>query len=255
MKKSIRFLWLLSAILGFAVMSGGMLGAGDDVNDAPSADAGEDYIVGLEHKAVLDGSGSLNAGSYKWTQTEGPKVALSDSKIAAPYFRPQMEGVYKFTLTVRNRSGSDSDEVAVTVQNQYPPYYNSIDLSRYAVNPLLLNEYDLSKAREIMDKVYFQVLPNLEDASDSSTLRSEIERYISALNDFSGVKNVTVNHDGYYGMVEFETGVKIPLFFNTYWYDVALREKNRRILTLTAILGAVAVSCFGVWRYVRYRHG
>ncbi len=61
-------------------------------NIQPSADAGTDQTAPQGNKVYLDGSGSLDADGkreelkYKWRQTSGPRVVLSDSTAVKPFF-------------------------------------------------------------------------------------------------------------------------------------------------------------------------
>jgi K319L-like, PKD domain len=61
-------------------------------NIQPSADAGADQTAHQGDKVYLDGSGSLDADGereelkYKWVQTSGPRVVLSDPAACKPFF-------------------------------------------------------------------------------------------------------------------------------------------------------------------------
>jgi len=83
----------------------------------PLANAGEDLVVNKYTLVTLDGSGSVNVDTYKWEQTFGPAVALSNDTSTAPTFTPISSANYTFMLTVENENGTHSDEVDVTVQD------------------------------------------------------------------------------------------------------------------------------------------
>lgn len=94
------------------------------VNGLPLADAGSDSEVETGVLVQLDGSASrdpdaADALTYRWTQTDGPSVALSDASIAAPTFTPTAAGTYVFELIVNDgRADSQPDQTAVAV---FPP--------------------------------------------------------------------------------------------------------------------------------------
>ncbi len=71
----------------------------------------------------LDGTGSYDPEnenlSYRWTQIEGPEVALSDPAAARPHFRTHRPGVYRFSLVVSD-GAETSDPAVVTVRVERP---------------------------------------------------------------------------------------------------------------------------------------
>ncbi|MDM8526399.1 hypothetical protein QUF80_23730 [Desulfococcaceae bacterium HSG8] len=95
----------------------------------PLADAGPDQPADPEQPiygddvVTLDGSGSHDPDeimSYRWTQTEGPSVTLSDSTaVTTTFIAPSTEGedvIFKFHLTVKDPGGFyNSDEVSIAV--------------------------------------------------------------------------------------------------------------------------------------------
>lgn len=81
------------------------------------ANAGENQVVNKYTLVALNGSGSVNADTYKWKQTLGPTVALSNDTSMAPTFTPISSANYTFLLTVTNDTGTHSDEVEVTAQD------------------------------------------------------------------------------------------------------------------------------------------
>jgi len=89
---------------------------------APVADAGADQAVAGESTVTLDGSASTGTAlSYRWRQTGGPGVQLSDAESAvitftAPEYDADQVNVCVFELTVfdaSNRSASDRVEVTL----------------------------------------------------------------------------------------------------------------------------------------------
>ena len=96
----------------------------ENVNEAPSADAGEDQSVAMGAAVTLSGSGSdPDAGdtlSYSWSQTSGSTVTLSGGDTATASFTAPSgltaDAVLVFTLTVTDAGGlAATDTVTVTV--------------------------------------------------------------------------------------------------------------------------------------------
>jgi serine protease len=93
----------------------------------PNADAGFDVSINASDTGTLDGSGSSDVdgliSSYRWTQTSGSVVTLSDSATVDPTFTaPAFSGLLVFELLVTDDLGFiDVDEVRVTVNGPAPP--------------------------------------------------------------------------------------------------------------------------------------
>lgn len=92
----------------------------------PVSNAGHDQTAGSGDTVHLDGSGSRDDSgggavtSYKWTQTSGPEVTLSDSTAEKPTFIASLSGSQQdivFELVVTNPRGleSEPDNVTITV--------------------------------------------------------------------------------------------------------------------------------------------
>jgi hypothetical protein len=87
------------------------------VADPITADAGPDQPVQQGQQVTLDGSASINADSFAWTQTSGPSVTLTDAdKAVATFTAPADEATLGFELTVSGPAGSSTDDVLVDVQ-------------------------------------------------------------------------------------------------------------------------------------------
>ena len=94
-------------------------------NQAPIANAGPDQTVSINGGVVLIGLFSSDPDghlplSYRWVQTGGPAVALSNATSVAPTFTaPSAASVLTFTLVVTDNKGLTSmpDTVVVTVKD------------------------------------------------------------------------------------------------------------------------------------------
>jgi hypothetical protein len=93
-------------------------------NIAPKADAGDDQKAQVNTQVKLDGGKSRDEDgkivSYKWEQTDGPKVDLknSDEKTASfdvPLKAADSKLSFKLTV-VDDKDGSDSDDTTVQVE-------------------------------------------------------------------------------------------------------------------------------------------
>ena len=97
-------------------------------DDAPIADAGDDFTTYEGDAAALDGGGSSDpegeALTYAWTQTGTPAATLSDASASAPTFTAPAvtaDTELTFTLTATDAGGqSAADSVTVTVKNVRP---------------------------------------------------------------------------------------------------------------------------------------
>ncbi len=97
----------------------GVVSTIDDVNVAPTADAGAD-LTGFEGASVtLQGSGldaDGDALTYTWTQVSGPTVTLNDPHAATPTFTVPAGGAgaaVVFQLTVSDGTHTATDSVSV----------------------------------------------------------------------------------------------------------------------------------------------
>jgi Mg-chelatase subunit ChlD len=97
-----------------------------NINAFPTADAGVEQMVQEGVIVTLDGSNSTDPenqiSAYRWTQTSGSAVTLSDPTAQNPFFTASIPGTLTFNLTVTDYYGaSDSDEVTITVMLDPPP--------------------------------------------------------------------------------------------------------------------------------------
>jgi len=91
-------------------------------NQPPTADAGVDQTVVVGTEVTLDGSVSSDPDgdvlTYRWHQTGGPSVTLSDASTVQPTFTPAEPGTYIFSLVVNDgKVDNAADEVTVTVES------------------------------------------------------------------------------------------------------------------------------------------
>jgi hypothetical protein len=91
------------------------------VNEPPKASAGPDQTVYAGETVVLDGSGSSDPEggtvSYRWTQTSGVPVTLSDPTAKTPSFNVPAEATtdipLEFTLTVTDAGGLQGEDTCL----------------------------------------------------------------------------------------------------------------------------------------------
>jgi uncharacterized repeat protein (TIGR01451 family) len=106
-------------------------------NHPPQANAGPDQVVEQGEMVTLTGGASSDpdghALTFRWTQTGGAGVALSDEGSPGPTFTaPHEAGVLTFTLTVSDPYGlSDVDAISVTVSEE----------ARFVYLPLVLRAW------------------------------------------------------------------------------------------------------------------
>jgi LmbE family N-acetylglucosaminyl deacetylase len=115
------------AVNGYDVMLGRQYATASEnaptPNQSPTANAGPDETVVAGVKVGLNGSKSSDPNgdllSYKWTQTAGPSVTLSDSTSPRPTFTaPASAGTLTFQLVVNDgQVNSTPNSVNITVSD------------------------------------------------------------------------------------------------------------------------------------------
>jgi hypothetical protein len=97
----------------------------NNVNKAPTADAGDDQTAQEGSPVMLRGGDSFDPDSdpltYLWVQTAGPAVSLSNATAAEPMFMAPLVGTggetLVFVLTVSDGTDLSTDEVLVVLTN------------------------------------------------------------------------------------------------------------------------------------------
>ncbi|SMG35594.1 REJ domain-containing protein [Marivirga sericea] len=126
MKATIRTIQLLICLsITFALTN---CKKDEEVNEAPSSDAGDDISIALGEAATLDGSGSTDPEnaelSYAWAIVNAP--AGSSADVDEPTntqttFTPDVDGEYEISLTViDDGENSATDNLLVTVLSNPP---------------------------------------------------------------------------------------------------------------------------------------
>jgi hypothetical protein len=87
----------------------------------PGAIAGE--------QVTLDGSGSLGATIFTWSQTAGSTVILTGANTAKVTFTPPTAESYTFNLTVQGNDGS-SDNIDITISVKPTPGPDTLTMTR-----------------------------------------------------------------------------------------------------------------------------
>jgi PKD repeat protein len=120
---------------GYSLWEFEVYGVTNGQNQPPTADAGPDQTVSQGQTVLLNGSNSTDPddgiATYRWTQTGGPTVTLSDPGASQSSFTaPEVSqgGVtLTFELTVVDRGGNQATDVCavnVTLENE-PPQANA----------------------------------------------------------------------------------------------------------------------------------
>jgi hypothetical protein len=95
-------------------------------NQAPVADAGADFVVGLGGTARLIGHGvDPNPGdalTYAWafvSRPDGSAAVLVNPNLATATFIPDLTGSYVARLTVSDGKAAGTDEVTITARTAH----------------------------------------------------------------------------------------------------------------------------------------
>ncbi|MHC4366194.1 MAG: PKD domain-containing protein [Planctomycetota bacterium] len=120
-------------------------------NLPPVANAGADQSTrSIPSMVTLDGNASADpageALTYRWSQTAGPVVELSDYDAALSTFVPSEIGIYVFELMVNDGAvDSTADEVVIVIGSDHIPAANA-GLPRYTAGDMVVldgtNSYD-----------------------------------------------------------------------------------------------------------------
>jgi hypothetical protein len=83
--------------------------------------AGEDRVIGVGQREILDGTNSKYEGGsdfeFSWVLVSGPPLAIENADSSQAAIIPLTVGEYAFQLTVMDSRGVTSmDEVIITVQ-------------------------------------------------------------------------------------------------------------------------------------------
>ena len=114
-------------------------------NNAPVADAGEDFQASVGEQVVLDATASYDPDDddmiFIWTQISGALVELAGSDTATPFFTPTTSGVLQFRVEVSDSRISSQDSVLVTINdvNQVPVAHAGEDQVVYAGQSVVLD--------------------------------------------------------------------------------------------------------------------
>jgi len=109
-------------------------------NEPPIAAAAADQTVYVEDTVTLDGSASYDPDNdpltFRWTQSSGPSVVLSNTTLQKVTFIPKTAGTYNFRLTVNDgRLDSPPDHVSITVRKE--PSVGQQDAVGEYIDPLI----------------------------------------------------------------------------------------------------------------------
>lgn len=153
-------------------------------NLPPVADAGPDQSMGAIPQVInLDGSGSYDrsgdALAYRWSQTAGPAVVLSDANAVAPTFVPSELSVYVFELIVNDGElDSEPDIVGIVIGNHAP--VANVGLSQYTAGDPVVLDGSGSFDRDVFGEISYQwqqISGPPVDISDENTVMPSISGF------------------------------------------------------------------------------
>ena len=115
-------------------------------NEAPIANAGSSRRVHVNTLVTLNGSRSYDPDgdrlTYRWTQTKGPPVTLSNPTDVKPTFTPKEAGTYTFCLVVNDgKLNSAPAYVTITVRSV-------VDLGTFTHNGYVGTNVEISSAKK-----------------------------------------------------------------------------------------------------------
>jgi len=193
---------------------------GGDQTQKPIAVAGLDFsaIVGTE--VTLNGSHSIGAMTYTWTQTAGTSVTLTGADSATPSFTPSVADTYTFELVVNN-GAENSFPDAVTVSAVDAGTEEAAIATTFQNLNAAFQAYIADPSTENMDAImaYFSA-SFLEDGMDLADMRAEFEEFLPYTTLFQmTVSNIQVDGTSATGVVtQVMEKCSIPVVIIPYQY-------------------------------------
>lgn len=152
-------------------------------NIKPEADAGDPQHVYVGELVELDGSGSSDLdGSiekWEWTCTSHNDLIFQDANTAYPSFTPDLEGTYRFRLTVTDDDGEASDPDTVSVEVVKKQFYPRLGPFKYengvpvAGGELILKSGSMEKKSTTDESGYATFNTGIEEGVYSCSLELE----------------------------------------------------------------------------------
>jgi hypothetical protein len=150
-----------------------------ETNQPPKADAGDDQYAKVSTQVKLDGGKSSDDDgkivSYKWEQTDGPKVNIKKADVQTATFDvPDSAADSKLTFkltVVDDKDASGSDDVTVQVGNEIPAQTDTNN-QQTDINKQTDTNNQQSKTEE---QIKVQNVPPKADAGDNQNVEVNSE--------------------------------------------------------------------------------